>query len=56
MKYPGMIIHSIGTVIAGIWFSAALFHFLWPDIEQYNKTTIKSNNSYMRNIIYNQIS
>jgi len=41
MKYLGMIIHSIGIVICGIWFCSTLFDASWPDINNVHKAKIK---------------
>ena len=43
MKYLGMTIHSIGVVIAGIWFGYTVFNSRWPEIDKYYKSNLNIN-------------
>ena len=47
MKYPGMVIHWIGVMIAGIWISSTVIEVLWPNIE--NSVEIKTTLYRIRN-------
>ena len=41
IKYPGRMIHMLGILIAGIWFSSTIINSLWPE-------NIKSNPSIFK--------
>jgi len=31
MKYPGMIVHTIGVILSGIWIVSITINTVWPE-------------------------
>jgi len=38
MKYPGMIVHSIGVILAGAWIVSITINTIWPKNDMPDKT------------------